>query len=117
MALTKNRAQMITLILKRLGVLGAGQSERAEDSSLVGDILDSGHAELRAKDVIDFPTSAVPDWAWVALRDYIAKDLVGDFGVKGQRLVEIKNAGKTARSRLDALTEGEQAAPVETDYY
>lgn len=108
---------MITLILQRMGVIGAGQSANAHDTSLVGAALDGGHAELRAKDIISFATSAVPDWAWFPLRDYVAKDLVGDFGISGERLAEIRASGETAEMRLAAATEGEHESEVELDYF
>lgn len=108
---------MITLILQRMGVVGAGQAANAHDTILVGDAVDGALAELRAKDLVSFPVSAVPDWAWFPFRDYVAKDLVGDFGVSGERLAEIRASGDTAEMRMAASTEGEHESEVELDYF
>jgi len=115
MANTKNRSQMITLILRRLGAVGQGQTESADDVDLVGTLLDGAMAELRARNAIDFSVSAVPDWAWAAMRDYVAADLVGDFGVSGERLQEIMMGRDNAEARLARVTEGDSGV-VEVEF-
>lgn len=94
------KAQLRDRILQRLGVLASGQAATPEDATLAEDTIDSVHNELRKLGLVPFLTSAVPDWAKMPLRDIVARDLVGEFGVTGERLGEIVAGEALGRRRL-----------------
>jgi hypothetical protein len=77
------RANMIDKVLQRLGVLAAGQSANANDAALVGDALDSNHAQYRKRRLAPFATSAFPDWAQEPFAKIISAEVAPYFGIRG----------------------------------
>jgi hypothetical protein len=114
---TKTRDQMIELTLQRLGVVAQGQAASSHDTLLAGSVFDSCYAELVEKEVFSFDSAAVPDWAWSPLRDYVASKLVGDFGISGERLMEIRQAGQEGEMRLAAANVSKQEFDIKVSYY
>jgi hypothetical protein len=66
--------------LEHIGIKPAGQAARAEDASLVDDAVTAAHAQLRSRGLAPYPTSAIPEWAQIPLRDYVAGDIGPAFG-------------------------------------
>ena len=60
---TKTRAEMIKKVLQRLGVVSASGSVDAKDSGLVGPILDSLHSRYLKRRLVNFATTAFPEWS------------------------------------------------------
>jgi len=99
-ALTK--AELRNRVLQHLGVLGSGQSAQAADAALVDEAIDAAHSTLSKQALVPFAISAVPEWAQVPLRDYVAGDVAQSFGYTGARFVELKSgqsAGERALSK------------------
>lgn len=74
------RAEMIDRVLEHIGVKAAGQSAKAEDSALVGEAVDAAHDRLNKFGLVPFATSAIPAWAQIPFRDYVAGDIGQSFG-------------------------------------
>ena len=74
------KAEIRNRVLEHLGVLAAGQGASAEDAALVDEAIDSAHERLRKFGLVPFATSAVPPWAQIPLRDYVAGDVGHAFG-------------------------------------
>lgn len=90
---TLTKAQLRDLVLEHIGVKAAGQSASAEDAAAVETAIDAAHAQLRKFGLVPFATSAIPEWAQIPLRDYVAGDIGHSFGFgdafkPGQTLAE-----------------------------
>ena len=94
------KAALRNRVLEHLGVIGAGETAAAADQTLVDEALDATHARLRKFGLVPFPTSAIPSWAQVPLRDAVAGDVAQTYGVSGQRLIEYKMAAQVAEREL-----------------
>lgn len=79
---TKTRAEMITLTMRRLGVLGQGASASAADAAIVGDALDSIHDQLRKKGLANYATSAFPMWAQEPFAKVLGEEVAPYFGLE-----------------------------------
>jgi hypothetical protein len=97
---TLTKADLRARVLEHLGVLAAGQSAGAEDADLVDEAIDAAHARLRKFGLVPFATSAIPEWAQISLRDYVAADVAQSFGLGGPRLAEFKGAQRVAERDL-----------------
>lgn len=113
---TVDRAGMINLVAKRLGVLGQGQVLSSDDQNTVGAAVDSAHAFLMKRGFVNFPLTAVPEDTQTSFKDYVARDLVGEFGVRGERLQEILRGRELAERNLGIINEGPHVGDVEVDY-
>jgi hypothetical protein len=104
--------------MEAAGIIASGQSPALVDYTLVGEAVDSAYARLRKLGLAPFALADTPDWAQVPLRDYVAYDIAGVFGVGGEKLADI------TRRRADAERElGRQVAgyrhdvPIKARYY
>lgn len=100
------RAQMSTRILEYLGVLGAGQSADANDDARVKEAIDSGHERLRKMGLAPFATTAIPEWAQIPFRDWVAYDVAGLFGLQGERLALVAQNRTRAERELSRQLAG-----------
>jgi hypothetical protein len=116
-ALTK--AELRARVLEHLGVVGAGQSAAAEDAALVDEAIDAAHDRLRKLGLAPFATSAIPSWAQVPLRNYVAVDVSPSFGVSVQRLPNGESPEQHAAEReLGRQVAGyRHPIPIKADYY
>lgn len=78
---TLTKAELRNRILEHIGVVGAGQSASAEDAALVDEAIDAAHDRLNKFGLVPFATSAIPTWAQIPLRDYVAGDVGRSFGL------------------------------------
>jgi hypothetical protein len=86
------KADLRNRVLMHLGVLAAGEAPADDDATLVEEAIDAAHSRLRKFGLVPFATSAVPDWAQIALRNIVAADVATTFGKTGQQLMEFKQA-------------------------
>ena len=100
------KAALRNRVLEHLGVLGAGETAAAADQTLVDEAVDAAHARLRKFGLVPFPTSAIPSWAQIHLRDAVAGDVAQSYGVSGQRLMEFKQFAKEAERELARQVSG-----------
>ena len=108
----KTRAEMITLSLKRLGVLGSGQSASAADSDIAGDVLDSVHDQLMARGLVNFATSAFPSWSHGPFAKIMEEELGPYFGKYRPGL---RDAGE--RELAEQMQVPTASAPTEVKMY
>ena len=78
------RAQMITKVLRRLRVIGADQTADASDASIVGQVLDSVHDQLRELRLAPFETSSIPAWAQEPFAKCVCLDAAPYFGLQAE---------------------------------
>lgn len=99
------KAQLAARILEHLGVKSATDGADASDQELAEEAIDSAHERLRKYGLAPFATSAIPPWAQVALRDYVAGDIAQTFGKddpkwkQGQAMAERELAKQTSGSK------------------
>ena len=109
----QTRAQTITRVLQRIGVLGVGQTADTNDETLVGTVLDSIYADLRKRGLAPFLSSAVPDWAQEPFAKVLSFHAAAYFGKAGD-----PSDVALGERELFAQTAGyKHPLPVVTDYY
>lgn len=91
------KAALRNRVLQHIGFLAAGQSPSAEDAALVEEAIDASWAELRKLGLAPFPTSAIPDWAQVGLRDHAAAVVKPSFRIP----VDVEAEQRAAVTRLE----------------
>lgn len=96
MANTKTKAEIAGRVLEKLGVKAQGQNASAQDQILAEEAVASVHAKLTDQRRIEFDVELVPDWAWTPLIYLVARDLVDDFGISGERLQSILSSAARA---------------------
>lgn len=115
---TKTRAEMISRVLTRLGVLAAGQTATDEDSDLAGEVLDSLHKSHTKRGLAPYATTAYPEWAQRSVVKIAAHELASDFGITGQRLAEFAQAAIGAERDLsEQVAAQSHAAPTRFKAY
>ena len=77
---TWTKAELAAKVLEYVGVVPAGQSAAAEDSTLVESVIDSVHDQLDSEQLVPFATSAIPTWAQWPLVKYLAVEVGPAFG-------------------------------------
>ena len=60
---TITKATLRNRVLSNIGVLAAGETANAEDALLVEEKIDSVHAILLGKKLLQWDTNAIPDYA------------------------------------------------------
>ena len=81
MDITKTRAELVTRALRKLLVVGSGQSPEDEDTELVDEVVDAVLADLAARSVFYVANEGAIDVAgfeWIA--DCLADAVAPDFG-------------------------------------
>lgn len=81
---TKTRAQLVTRALQKLGIVGEGQSENADDAAQVDASVDAVLADLAARGIIDIAAEdqievAVFEWLAICLAGMVAMDFGNSF--------------------------------------
>ena len=116
---TWTKSELATAVLQNLGVLAAGETAASEDSNSVQASIDSVHAQLRSKGLVPFATSAIPEWAQLPLRDYVAFDVANVFGLGPQRRAELAQGKQIAEIELRKQTNTMQPSgvPVASCFY
>lgn len=104
------RAEMITKVLRRLGVLAVGQSVAAADSALVGETLDTAHTNYRKRGLANFATSAFPEWAQEPFAKIIADQVAPYFGLSSE--VRKLEAREGDRELAEQMQGRRHAVPV-----
>lgn len=108
----KTRAEMIDRTMRLLGVLGAGQTASGDDAVLVGDVIDSVHAELQSVGLCSFAIAEFPEWAQEGFAKVAAEELAPYFG-KDLSGFRAKGEGELRRQMGGSKT----APSVEIDFF
>jgi hypothetical protein len=113
-----DRTAMIVRVLEATGIVAAGQSANTADTTLVGELVDSAHSRLRKLGLAPFSLGAVPEWAQVPFRDYVAFDAAGSYGVGGERLADLAQRRQLAERDLGRQTSGyRHNLPIKGSYF
>lgn len=107
------RAELAARVLSKLTVLGIGVSASAADTALVGEAIDSAHAELRKEGLAPFALATTPEWAQIPLMDFVIADVGPHFG----RPVDREAVQRGARRRLATQVAGYRHQPTKATYY
>jgi hypothetical protein len=80
-------------VLEHMNVKATNQSVSASDYVIASEAVDSAHDRLRGLGIAPFELTAIPTWAQIPMRDYVAGDLGRAFGLGdslklGQRAAE-----------------------------
>ena len=95
------RAELITRVLKVLGVWQAGQDLPPEDYRAIDEDLDRSLAAMAKADVyIVDDAENVPDEAFTEIANYLANEYAGIFGIAGEELAELKQRAGLAEQAL-----------------
>ena len=112
------KAALRNRVLEHLGVKAAGQDATAEDAALVDEAIDAAHERLRKYGLVPFATTAIPSWAQIPLRDYVAGDVAQAFGMGDARLGEFKAGQRAGEFELARQVAGfRHPVSVEAKYY
>jgi hypothetical protein len=112
------KAALRNRVLEHLGVLAAGETAATADQTLVDEVIDAAHSRLRKFGLVPFPTSAIPDWAQVQLRDVVAGEVAQSYGMSGQRLMEFRSTAQRAEYELARQVAGyKHNVPVRGRYF
>jgi hypothetical protein len=74
------RAEFAVAVLKRLAVLGAGDSADADDSALVLQKFDTVYPQLRKLGLAPFSSTAIDAWAEGPMVKIVAAEVGPEFG-------------------------------------
>lgn len=74
------RSDLIDHALTYLGVKAAAQAPTAEDSDVVGVVVDSIYAQARTYGLAPFSVSEIPEWAQWPLTKWVAVEAGPTFG-------------------------------------
>lgn len=112
--MTKSREELIARALRKLGVVGAGQSPSAEDTQIVDDEIEPVMADLATRGVYSWgDPDQIDDDAFVHLATILANSVANDFGKPeddGKRIY--------AESRLRLLdVQIPSGQPLKVDYF
>lgn len=112
--MTKTREELIARALRKLGVVGAGQSPSAEDSAAVDEEIEPVMADLAVRGIYAWgDPDEIDDEAFVHLATILGNSVANDFGKP-----ESEEARLMAESRLKLLdVKTMSGQPLKVDYY
>jgi len=115
---TWTQSTLQTETLRRLGLLGAGQSEDSDDTKLLKQITTSVYDQLVKEGLVLTLISAIPEWAQQPLTKIMAAEAASYFGFTGQRLQLLIAEGRAGRRDLARQVSAEKRiTPIRTKYY
>lgn len=74
------KADLVAAVLRRLAVIGAGETPSPEDLDIVSDVYDSVHTQLRKLELAPFVSTTIPTWAERAITKVVAAECGPEFG-------------------------------------
>ena len=111
---TLTKVEIAASVLEALGVKAAGQSASSEDEEAAENAVSSAYYRLRYESKAPYDIDSVPEWAWTPLRDYVARDLINNFGISGERLQGILAAAARADRDIAVQTAGQHDPRIAT---
>ena len=96
----RTREQLISRVLKDLGVLAAGQSPSDEDRAEIDDLIEPVCAKLFADTVAKVTGDEIDDAIYLPLAAILCQAALVPFGIGGTRAQEIQAAAEKARMDL-----------------
>lgn len=96
----RTREQLISRVLKDLGVLAAGQAPSDEDRAEVDDLIEPVCAKLLDDEVAKINGDEIDDAVYLPLAAIIAEAALVPFGIAGQKAADLKEAADLARAGL-----------------
>ena len=115
---TKTRAEMITLLLERIGVKGGIEAAAAEDSALAGTVIDSLHDRLRKLGLASYATSAFPEWAQMPFVEIAGAECKVPFRLPAAMAQELESDRQHGmRETIRQMAGFRHPMPIVTDYF
>jgi hypothetical protein len=111
------KAALRNRVLEHLGVLAAGETAATADSTYVDEVVDAAHDELRKLGLVPFPTSAIPSWAQIGLRNWVVAEVGQTYG-KPWTDADVLQRKKRAEAQLARQVAGyKHNIPVRGRYF
>lgn len=115
---TWTASELANAVLKRLGIVGAGQTASAEDAAVVTDAWTSLHPYLRRHGLAAFTSGAISEDAQVPLEKWVADQVADVFGFTGERRERIKQAGNEGWRQLQEVHSADRTfLPSRASYF
>lgn len=115
---TWTAAQVSDAVLERLGVKALGNSASGEDSAKATAAYTSFYYQLRRKSHAPWAIGAVAEEAQQPLAAAVAARLAGEYGITGQRRLELDADGRRGEMDLAEMAAGDkQNAPIVGSYF
>lgn len=112
------KVELRQAVLEYMGVVAAGEISSYEDGKLVDDTIDASMAELKGLSLAPFDVSAIPAWAQISIRDYVAGHLVNTFGLNPSLRMELAAGQARALQQLSRQLRQERITPpIKARYY
>lgn len=104
---TRSRADLVTKILEKLGVVPEGQTPEVEDTARVDRNLPSLLVQLMAEEIIYVPDiENIPEQWFLSLGKIGAWEMRNEFGVTGEFEMTLKNGYDEAVRALKVMSRG-----------
>lgn len=118
LAESNTKYQLRNAILQHLGVIGLAEVATAAQKEMAESIIDRTFEQLKAHNVITFATTAIPTWAMMPLRNYIAYDAAPSFGAPPAMMPQLMADQRAAFSEMKAQQQtSNHNAVVKAVYY
>lgn len=115
---TWNATELATAVLKRLGVLAAGQTAEAEDAKIVTDAWNSVYPQLRHHGIAIWASGAIEEEFQEPLEKYMAAKVYSSFGFSGAREQTILREGLEGWRVLQEMAGADRTTlPINPYYY
>jgi len=115
---TYTAAEVRNRILRKLGVLAAGETASSEDAALVDTELADVHAELDGLSLVSWPLSAVPGNLVAGYVNIVAEQVGAEFGISLGKLQEMGiSRERGIRHIRKQVSSGWSGEATEATYY
>lgn len=113
------RADLISRVLRNLGVWQAGQDLPPEDYRAVDEDLDRTLAAMSKANVyVIEDSSSIPDEAFTEIAAYVANEYTSVFGIAGEELADLMRKAALAEQALRyQRVAGPTFQPMAVDYF
>lgn len=115
---TWTKAEWATAALRRLLIVGAGQTASSEDLATAEQFADGLFAELRHRRLAVFPVTAIPEWAQTAMCTLLSWRMAPEYGIGGERLLMLKaGADQAMRDLITQIAKRKPRSRVVPRYF
>jgi hypothetical protein len=110
------KAELATAVLKRLTVIGSGETADADDQALVEEAIDSIYPQLSKLGLAPFSVDSIDDWAERPMIQIVAAAVGPEFGYRDQAYNA--NEDRAGRNELKRQTAAHSRnIPTKAQYF
>lgn len=95
------RAELVTRIMRRIGALDIAENQTAQETTAVGEVMDSVYDELKELGSIDWDLLSIPTRYQDAFVNVVAAKVAADFGLDS---ADIQSRGIDSMRRIYSMT-------------